>query len=137
LADFAKLRGKIEMPEWMPFTGRFVVGDVYRWNEPVWKPKARKTSKAVKIGDRNLTGQLIGEDGEVLVFALMSSKTTNAELWWKTIPELKADKPLRKHRAALAKRKPERRPWGSADGEPARSISGGSRFLKGPSNEDS
>jgi hypothetical protein len=60
----------------------------------------------------------------------MSSETTNAELWWKAIPELKADKPLRKQRTALAKRHVERRPWGSADGEPARSLSGGSKFLK-------
>ncbi len=114
----------------MPFNGRFVVGDVYRWDEPVWKPKARKTSKAVKIGERRIVGQLMGIEDETLIFALMSAETKNAELWWKSIPELKADKPLRKNRAALAKRNPERRPWGSADGEPARSISGGSKFLK-------
>ena len=88
------------------------------------------TEKAVKIGERLIIAQLMGVDGEVLVFSLMSSQTQNAELWWKAIPELKADKPLRKNRATLAKRNPERRPWGSADGEPARSISGGSKFLK-------
>jgi hypothetical protein len=120
----------------MPFNGRFVVGDVYRWSEPVWKPKARKSSKAVKIGERLIVAQLMGVDGELLVFALMSAETKNAELWWKSIPELKADKPLRKNRSALAKRNPERRPWGTADGEPARAISGGSRFLKGPSSEE-
>ena len=63
------------MPKWMPFNGRFVVGDVYRWREPVWKPKARKTSKAVKIGERLIIAQLMGVDGELLVFALMSSQT--------------------------------------------------------------
>jgi CRISPR/Cas system-associated endonuclease Cas1 len=117
------------MPKWMPFHGRFVVGDVYRWKEPVWKQKARKTSKAVKIGERQIVAQLTGVDGDLLVFSLMSCETKNAELWWKAIPELKSDKPLRKNRSTLAKRKPERRPWGSADGEPARSLSGGSRFL--------
>jgi hypothetical protein len=125
------------MTEWMPFGGRFVVGDVYRWHQPAWKRKARKTSKSVKMGVREIIAQLIGIEGELLIFKLMSCRTTNDEGWWRPIPEFKADEPLRKYRAALAKLKPDRRPWGSADGEPARSISGGSRFLKGPSNEDS
>jgi hypothetical protein len=38
----------------------------------------------------------------------MECKTTNAELWWKRIPELKADKPLRIRRSELMKRRPER-----------------------------
>lgn len=38
------------------------------------------------------------------------------------IPDLKADKPLRRKRETLLKRKPERRPWATEDGEPPRSV---------------
>jgi hypothetical protein len=41
------------------------------------------------------------------------------------IPDLKADKPLRREREKLLKRKPERRPWATEDGEPARSVTVG------------
>jgi hypothetical protein len=126
------------MTEWMPFGGRFVIGDVYRWHQPAWKPKGWKKSKSRPIGDREIIAQLTGVEDEILIFKLMSCKTTkNDEDWWKPIAELKGDEPLRKNRATLTKLKPDRRPWESADGEPARSISGGSKFLKGPSNEES
>jgi hypothetical protein len=80
------------------------------------------------IGERFITAQLIKCDGDWLEFTLMSCETTNAELWWKRIPELKADKPLRRSLRALVKRDPERRPWGGKDGEAARAITA-SRFL--------
>lgn len=116
------------MPKWMPCDGHFTPSDVCRWREPVWKPKARKTSKHVKIGERFITAQLTKIEGDWLEFALMSCETTNAELWWKKIPDLKADKPFRRSRRALMKKHPERRPWGSKDGEAARAITT-SRFL--------
>jgi hypothetical protein len=122
------------MPVWMPFGGRFVIGDVYRWHQPAWKPKGRRKSKSRRIGDREIIAQLIGVEGDILIFKLMSCKTKNDEDWWRPIAELKADEPLRKYRASLAKLKPDRRPWGTADGEPARLNSGGSKFLKGPSH---
>ena len=116
------------MPKWIPCNGKFTPSDVCRWREPVWKPKARKTSKPVVIGERLITAQLTHCDGDWLEFTLMSCETTNAELWWKRIPELKTDKPLRRSRKSLAKRNPERRPWGGKDGEGARAITA-SRFL--------
>ena len=91
------------MPKWIPCNGKFVVSDVCRWREPVWKPRARKSSKAVVIGERLITAQLTRCDGDWLEFELMSCHTTNAETWWKRIPELKANKPLQIKRAALAK----------------------------------
>jgi hypothetical protein len=117
------------MPKWMPCDGKFVESDVLRWREPVWKPKRGKTAKPVLIGERLITAQLLREDGGWLEFALLSCETKNAETWWKKIPELKPDKPLRRSRAALLKRNPERRPWGAKDGEAARVLAA-SRFLR-------
>jgi hypothetical protein len=113
----------------MPWDGTLAVHDVLRWREPVWKPKGRKKSKPVVIGERLLTAELKSCDGDWLEFKLMDSVTTNAELWWKRIPELKSDKPLRRKRSTLMKRKPERLPWGGTDGEDVRPRTM-SRFLK-------
>ena len=118
------------MPQkgWIAYDGKINVGDVWRWSEPAWKPKGRKKSKPVMMGERRIIAQLVKVDGDWLEFALMSCETKNAETWWKTIPELKADKHLRRSRKTLAKRRPERRPWGETDGEPARAVTV-SKFL--------
>jgi len=120
------------MPKWIPCGESFVTGDVVRWKEPVWKPKARKSSKPKMIGERLITAQVVQCDAEWVEFALQSCQTTNAELWWKRIPELKANEPLRRRRGPLLKKSPERRPWDGKDGEAARSalaLRDRSRFL--------
>jgi len=106
---------------WIPYDGKLNSGDVWRWREPVWH-KAQKKSKAVIIGERLMLAQLLKVDGDWLEFKLMKCETKNAETWWKPIPELKDDKPLRRKRATLVRRKPDRRPWATSDGEPARAV---------------
>lgn len=106
-----------------------IAHDVIRWRERVWKPKARKNSRAVAIGERFITAEVLRCDGDWIELALKSCETTNAETWWKRIPELKADKPLRRRRSTIEKGNPQRRPWGGADGEAARAISA-SKFLR-------
>jgi hypothetical protein len=117
------------MPKWFSCTGSFTDGDVYQWREPVWKPRARKTSKPVRIGERHITAQLDRHDGDWLFFTLMDCKTKNAETWWKNIPELKKGETLRRSRRALMKKNPERRAWGTEDGESARAITS-SKYLR-------
>ena len=107
--------------DWIPYDGKINVGDVWGWVEPVWH-KANKSSKPVVIGERDMLAQLLKVDGAWLEFKLIRCTTKNAETWWKHIPELKADKPVRRKRETLVKRKPRRRPWISADGEPARAV---------------
>ena len=111
--------------KWIPCGNDFMVGDVLRWTEPVWKPKARKNSRTKVIGHRVVTAQVAEIDGDWLHLTLKSCETTNAEDWWKRIPEPKSGQPLRRQRRALAKKHPERRPWGGADGEAARREAGG------------
>ena len=119
------------MPKWIPCKDDYRVGDVVRWREPIWKPKARKNSRGVVIGENLITAEVVRCDGEWIEFALMSCETTRAEAWWKPIPALKADKPLKRRRGPLGKRNPERRPWGGKDGEAARGIVAfASKFLR-------
>ena len=119
------------MPKWIPCRDDYRVGDVLRWREAVWKPKARKNSRSVVIGERLITAQVLKCDGDCIEFTLKNCETTNAETWWKPIPALKSDKPLKLRRGPLGKRNPERRPWGGKDGEAARGAVAGkiSRFM--------
>ena len=108
------------MPSWTPCRGDYRVGDVIRWREAVWKPKARKSSRAVVIGERLIKAQVLKRDDEWIEFTLKSCETTNAETWWKPIPPLKADKPLKRRVSSFGKKNPERWSWGGKDGEAAR-----------------
>ena len=117
------------MPKWFPCNGTFTDGDVYQWREPKWKSKARKTSKGVVIGERDITAQLERHDGDWLFFTVMECKTKNAETWWKPIPEFKVGETLRRSRRDLMKKNPKRRAWGTEDGESARAITS-SKYLR-------
>jgi hypothetical protein len=115
------------MSEWIACGEVFIEADVIRWKEAVWKPKARRNSRAVKIGDRTMTAQVLKltPDGWALL-VVKKCETTNAETWWRTIPALKAGAELRRRPATLSRGRVERLPWSD---ESARAAVV-SRFLK-------
>ncbi len=116
------------MPKWMPCNGSFVAGDVIRWREPVWGRRRAGKKKAPPIGEMLIVAQVVECGAEWVWLSLQSSKTKNAETWWKKIPELKEGATLKRQRATLSKRNAERRSWGGKDGESARTLAA-SRFL--------
>lgn len=115
------------MSEWIACAKDFIEADVIRWKEAVWKPKARKNSRAVRIGERTITAQVlkVTPDGWI-VLVVKRCETINAETWWRTIPALKAGRELRRRPATLARGRVERLPWSD---ESARAVVA-SRFLK-------
>lgn len=117
------------MANWIPCGAGFIEADVIRWQEAVWKPKARKNSRAVKIGDRTITAQVlkVTPDGWI-VLVVKLCETTNAETWWRQIPALKAGAELRRRPATIGRGRAERLRWSD---ESARSAVA-SRFLKPP-----
>lgn len=108
------------MPRWVPCDQNFIVGDVIRWKEPIWKPFTRR--KRV-IGERELIGQVLAEqkDGFVTI-SIRKCLTKRAEDWARSVPELKTGAEIRRHRAPFGKRTVERYLWGGVDGESARGI---------------
>ncbi len=115
------------MSEWIPCGEAFIEADVIRWREAVWKPKARKNSRAVRIGERTITAQVLKVMPEGwVVLVVKRCETTNAEIWWRTIPALKPGAELRRRPATLERGRVERLPWSD---ESARSAVA-SRFLR-------
>lgn len=115
------------MSEWIACGEAFIEADVIRWKEAVWKPKARKNSRAVRIGERTITAQVlkVTPDGWA-VLVVKKCETANAETWWRTIPALKAGAELRRRPATIGRGRAERLRWSD---ESARSAVA-SRFLK-------
>jgi len=59
-ADARRIGGSLK---WLTCGTEFIVADVIRWREPVWKPQARASKKKPSIiGQRCVTGQIVRID---------------------------------------------------------------------------
>ena len=52
------------MSEWIRCNDGFVEADVIRWKEAVWQTKRRRQDKALRIGERLITAEVIEADDE-------------------------------------------------------------------------
>ena len=69
------------MARWVSCGVEFVTGDVIRWIEPVWAPRARKSDKARKIGYRLMMAQVMRCDAEWASLEVMDCKQELLEGW--------------------------------------------------------
>lgn len=97
--------------KWVACGEKFITGDVIRWREAVWKPKARKTSKAVRIGERVVTAEVQHCGPEWAHLLVKACETQRAETWWKPIKEFKTGELLRRRRGPLGKGRAVRLAW--------------------------
>jgi len=107
------------MAKWIPCGATFVEGDDLRWLEAVWKPKARKNVKPVKIGGRIIVAQVIRCDAEWADLRVIHCETAAADGW--AIDNLQPGELLRRKREPLSKSwaATERKLWSD---ESARAI---------------
>ena len=116
------------MSRWKDCGVAFVVGDVVRWKEAVWKPKRSARAKPVRIGERAIVAQVTHCEGNGWVtLAVKSSEAKLADTWWKELPKL--DVEVRRRRQTLARGGAERMAWND---ESARALVT-SRFFKASS----
>ena len=52
------------MPKWIPCWEKFIVGEVVRWNEAVWVEKGKRKKKLIKVGERRVTAEVLGDGPE-------------------------------------------------------------------------
>lgn len=113
------------MAKWIPCGPEFIEGDVIRWREAVWKPKARKTSRSVKTGERVIVAEVLADEGEWAGLLVKICETTPADNWWKPLQELKPGERLRRRRGPIGQSGAERLLWSD---ESARALVA-SRFM--------
>lgn len=116
------------MARWIPCGTEFIEADVIRWVEPIWKPRARRSRRAVKIGERRITAQVLKVTADGWVHLLVKRcEMTPVPDWWKALPPLRQEGgELRRRRQSIGRGQAERLLWSE---EGARS-SVASRFLK-------
>lgn len=111
------------MAKWMPCGENFIVGDVLRWKEPVWKPRAKRGRGKV-IGERLIVAQVLAElDDGAVSLTVKQSETKRGEYWLKALPpELKTGEQIKRRRVPMLKGGLERYQWGGTDGEAVRGM---------------
>lgn len=111
------------MATWVPCGSEFITGDVIRWVEPAWKPKARKTEKARKVGARLVTAQVLACDMEWATLEVRACEVQAIDGW--TVKPL--DGEVRRRRGPIGQGGAARMVWSD---ESARSLAA-SRFFSG------
>lgn len=115
--------------KWLACGAEFIVADVIRWREPVWKPQPRTSKKKPAIiGQRRITGQILRIDRNGWVHIRVAACTTEPSPHWPhPLPPLKPGEIIRRQRSKIGQGKIVRLPWSD---ETARAAVTGSRFMK-------
>lgn len=108
------------MPRWIPCGDGFIEADVIRWKEKVWQRAKRKRSRAVNLGDRVVTAEVI-RDEEGWVDLLIRMHTISNEKPGRKVEVLAKGTEIRRKRSTIEQGKPERLIWSD---ESARTIIG-------------
>lgn len=121
------------MDKWIPCGEKFIVGDVIRWNEPIWlelkKKKKKKAKKKVeKLGARRVTAEVLSTDasGYVSLSVCECEIISNVHNLPLRLLTLRKKETIRKLRSSIGKGNGERLKWSE---EGARSLVV-SKFLK-------
>lgn len=115
--------------KWLACGTDFIVADVIRWREPVWKPQPRTSKKKPSIiGQRTITGQVVKIDRAGWAHIEVTACTVEpAPQWARPIVPLDNGEAIRRQRSKIGHGKVQRLLWSD---ESARAAVLGSRFIK-------
>jgi hypothetical protein len=115
--------------KWLACGTDFIVADVIRWREPVWKPQPRTSKKKPSIiGQRVITGQIVKIDRAGWVHIEVTGCTVEpAPHWTRALSPFKNGEAIRRQRGKIGQGKVQRLLWSD---ESARAAVIGSRFVK-------
>lgn len=116
--------------KWLPCGAEFIVADVIRWREPVWKPQPRNSKKKpVMLGHRTVTGQIARIDRGGWVHVQVAACTVEpSPRCLRPLYPLQVGEDIKRQRGKIGHGKVDRLPWSD---ESARAAIVGSRFGKG------
>ena len=104
--------------EWIPCGSGFIEADVIRWSEGVWQKPRRRRGRALNIGDRVVTAEVLRDEGDWLDLLIRVCTVTSEKPGYR-IPSLAAPMATRRKRHTVEKGKPERLLWSD---ETARAV---------------
>jgi hypothetical protein len=107
--------------KWIPCGDGFIAADVVRWKESVWEKRSRRrNARAVNVGERIVTAEVLREDAEGWVYLLTRACVLSSErIPGRKVTLLPKGENLRRKRRTIERGKPERLLWSD---ESARDI---------------
>lgn len=100
------------MSGWVFCQGDFIEADVIRWKEPIWENRGPRQGRAVRIGDRLVTAEVLAEDEETGWVTLLVLDCDNLSTPPKRMIALLArGVSVRRKRKSLEIGRPERLLW--------------------------
>lgn len=100
------------MGAWTKCGDGFIRADVIRWKEAVWDSPRRKKAEPLRIGERLITAEVIGDDGEWVRLLVRECVETARFSARKPVVLFKAGTVIRRARKTISKYgKPERLLW--------------------------
>ena len=101
------------MAKWTPCGNEFIEADVVRWKEGVWEKRSRrKNARAVNVGERTVTAEVLREDGTDWVHLLVRASSVLSEKPGRNkMAMLPKGEEVRRKRTTLARGNAERMLW--------------------------
>lgn len=83
-----------------------------RWKEGVWERRSRRrNARAVNVGDRLVTAEVLREEDEEWVHLLVRRCEMVSEKFGRKVTLLPKDEEIRRRRRTIERGEPERLPW--------------------------
>ena len=101
------------MAKWISCEDGFIEADVVRWKEGVWERRGRsKKGRAVHVGERVVTGEVVKDDGDGWVRVLVRGCETVSEKPGRNrMAALPKGLEIRRKRSTIERGSPERMAW--------------------------
>lgn len=115
------------MAEWIPIGDDFIVADVIRWKEGVFKNRRRKKAKPMRLGERLVIAEVLRDEAGWVYLLVRGCEVVSANMGWnlRDVPLLAKNTETKRKRKTIARGKPERLLWSD---ESARAVVA-SKFL--------
>ena len=99
------------MRKWIPCGDGFIEADVIRWKESVWQRAKRKRGRAVNLGDRMVTAEVIRDEEGWVALVIRGYAVVNEKTGRKVVEVLAKGTEIRRKRSTIEQGKPERLIW--------------------------
>ena len=101
------------MAEWVPIADDFIVADVIRWREGVFKSRRSKKGRAIKLGERLMIAEVLRDEAGWVYLLVRGCEFVSAKIGRNPsdVPVLLKGTETKRKRATIARGKPERLLW--------------------------
>jgi len=108
------------MAEWVSIPDGFIAADVIRWKETAYHPRRTRRGRAVRLGERMLTAEVLqGPDSKGWVMLLVRKCETLVEFTTKKLPVYLNEAEIKRAHRTILRGNPERLLWSD---ESARAV---------------